>query len=66
MGIDPFECLAINPRRSGVRAAAAASLKQDVLATDLVPEGAEAEGWFSLSFRSQRGLKLLNRFRRLW
>ena len=64
MGVDPFERLAINPRRSRIRAAAAIGFKQDVLATDLVPKGVEAEGWFSLSFRLQRGLQLLNRFRR--
>ena len=31
------------------------------LSADLVPEGVEAEGWFSLSFRLQRGLERLNR-----
>src|SRR5580692_11274910 len=45
-------------------ATTAIGFKQDVLATDLVPKGVEAEGWFSLSFRLQRGLQLLNRFRR--
>src|SRR5580693_6426808 len=64
MGVDPFERLAINPRRSRIRATTAIGFKQDVLATDLVPKGVEAEGWFSLSFRLQRGLQLLNRFRR--
>jgi hypothetical protein len=64
MGVDPFERLAINPRRPRIRATTAIGFKQDVLATDLVPKGVEAEGWFSLSFRLQRGLQLLNRFRR--
>src|SRR5271154_1320850 len=64
IGVDPFERLAITPRRSRIRATTAIGFKQDVLATDLVPKGVEAEGWFSLSFRLQRGLQLLNRFRR--
>jgi hypothetical protein len=64
MGVDPFERLVINPRRPRIRATTAIGFKQDVLATDLVPKGVEAEGWFSLSFRLQRGLQLLNRFRR--
>ena len=46
MGVDPFERLAINPRRSRIRATTAIGFKQDVLATDLVPKGVEAEGWF--------------------
>ena len=51
MGVYPRERLAIGPRRSRIRAAATVGLKQDVLAADLVPQGVEAKGRFSLSFR---------------
>jgi hypothetical protein len=50
MGVDPFERLVINPRRPRIRAATAIGFKQDVLATDLVPKGVEAEGCSALAF----------------
>ncbi len=47
----PRERLAIDPRRSGICAAAVVGLQQNILATDLVPQSIEAESRFSLSFR---------------
>jgi hypothetical protein len=52
VGFDPLEGLAVNACRSGVLAASAVCFQQDILATDLVPEGIETEGWFCLGFRA--------------
>src|SRR3712207_6009590 len=66
LGFNLSEAHAIHPRRSRIGAAASVGFLQDVLATDLVPKRVEAEVWFSLSFRLQRGLERLNRFSRCW
>ena len=66
LGFDRLERFSVDPRRPGIRPATSVSFQQNVLAIGFVPEGVEAEGWFSLSFRLQRGLELLNGFKRLW
>jgi hypothetical protein len=56
-GLDGRERLAVHAGCTAVAAACAVSFRQDIRAADLVPQGVEAEGWFSLSFRLQRGLQ---------
>src|SRR5215213_11710702 len=61
LGFNLRKAHAVHPRRPRIGAAASVGFLQDGLATDLVPERVEAEVWFSLSFRLQRGLERLNR-----
>ena len=56
-GVNLLKRLAIDPGRSRISAAAGEGFGQNVFAVDLVPQGVEAEAWFSLSFPLQRGLQ---------
>src|SRR5271163_5115479 len=60
---DVLEVLTVHTRRALVGAALSISVRQNVLAADLVVEGVEAVAGFCLRFRVQRRLQFLNALR---
>ena len=66
VGLDRLEGLTIAARRAAIGAAASVRFGQNIGSADLVPQGVEAIGRFSLGFRLQRGLQLPNPVSQRW
>ncbi len=64
LGLDPWETLAIHPRRSLLGFRQLVGVGEDILPMDLVIEHVEPVGWLLLRFGVQLPLKLPNLYRR--
>jgi len=60
LSLDLVERDTIDTRCTVVRTTSVVGFLDDIGPSDLVPKGVEAKSRFSLSFRLQRGLELLN------